>query len=63
MAFGCRLHSILLCLVTLLAVLSSMTPARAQVVLSVFSLDQHVLSPASTLTIVASLNQPQTQGD
>ena len=38
-------------------------PARAQVVLSAFTLDQHVGQPSSSTTVTAYLSQPTTQGE
>ena len=54
---------LLFSLVSALALLLCIAPARAQVVLSMFSQDQQVRRPSSSLTLTATLTQPQLQGD
>ncbi len=53
----------LLFLVSALALLLCPAPARAQVVLSAFRQDQQVQQPSSSVTLTATLTQPQFQGD
>ena len=53
----------LLGLVVALALLLRIAPARAQVVLSAFSQDQPIRQPSSSVTLTATLTQPQFQGD
>ena len=53
----------LLSLVSALGLLLCTAPVRAQVVLSAFSQDQQIRQPSSSVTLTATLTQPQYQGD